>query len=261
MDLEVLVSTMKQKDISLADRMNISSKAIFINQSDSIGYEEWKKEDSLIRMYTLNERGVGLSRNTALMRSRADICLLGDDDVVYVSNYEEIILNEFKKNPKADLIIFTVNIIDKKGEKQIPLKNRRVNFFNILRYGAVRIAFKRETIIKNNIYFSLLFGGGAKHGSGEDSIFLADSLRKGLRIYTNSNKIADVYNYDSSWFNGYNKKFFFDKGALFQKISPRLSHLLILNFILRKYNTYKNEMTIIKAYRYMKKGAKCFKQL
>ena len=35
----------------------------------------------------LNERGIGLSRNTALMRATADIILFADEDVTYKDGY------------------------------------------------------------------------------------------------------------------------------------------------------------------------------
>lgn len=259
MRLEVLVSTMDQKDFSLINKMNLSSDAIIINQSDYFDYNEVTKDDNLFRMYSFNERGVGKSRNNALMRSSADICVLADDDMVYVDNYKEIILNEFKKNPKADVIIFSVKIIDNKGERFRKLKDKRARFFNSFKYGAVRIAFRREAILKRNIHFSLLFGGGAKHGSGEDSIFLMDCIKKGLRVYTSSKKIADIYNYESSWFNGYNKKYFFDRGALFKALFPKFGLLLILQFAIRKHSLYKDEMRLFEAIRHMISGYRDYK--
>lgn len=261
MELEVLVSTMNQKDLSLVDKMKIRSDAIIINQCDFIDYTKIEENDRIIKMFSFNERGVGKSRNNALMRSTADICVMADDDVVYVDNYEDIIIREFKKNPKADVIIFSVTLIDKKGKITKKLKNKRVGFFNSLKYGTVRIAFRREKILKHNIYFSLLFGGGALYGSGEDSLFINDCLTRGLKVYTNSTKIADVYNYESSWFEGYNKKYFFDKGALFGAISKKFAYLLIIQFAIRKYSKYKNAISFREACKYMFQGLKHYNRL
>ncbi|MFG6147463.1 glycosyltransferase [Halobacillus sp. B23F22_1] len=261
MKLELLVSTMLQKDTSLVNKMNISTDAIIINQSNYYGYNEIHKENNRIRMLSFNERGVGKSRNSAIMRSDADVCVMADDDAVYEDDYEEKILDEFKQNPKADVIIFSVKIIDNNGEKFKKLKRNRVRFFNSFKYGAVRIAFKRDVILKKNIHFSLLFGGGTKYGSGEDSIFITDCLKKGLKIYTSPQKIANIYNHESSWFNGYNKKFFIDKGALFRAISPKFAKILILQFVIRRYFLFKNDMKLLEAYRYMIKGLKNYKEI
>lgn len=147
MNLEVLVSTMNQKDLSLIDKMKITSDSIIINQCDQHDFFDYTKVENknrIIKMFSFSEKGVGKSRNNALMRSTADICVIADDDIVYVKDYENIIINAFRKTPKADMIIFSVDIFDKKGKKTKRLKNKRVRFFNSLKYGAVRIAFKRE---------------------------------------------------------------------------------------------------------------------
>ena len=42
----------------------------------------------------------------AIANSDADVCLLCDDDEVFVEGYEEKILETFAKLPQADVIIF-----------------------------------------------------------------------------------------------------------------------------------------------------------
>ncbi|WP_454861528.1 hypothetical protein [Peribacillus frigoritolerans] len=123
-----------------------------------------------------------------------------------------------------------------------------------MRYGAVSIAFRRESVIRSNVFFSLLFGGGAKYSAGEDTLFLFECLKKGLKIYTNTAQIATVSQEDSTWFKGHNKKYFYDKGILFTSLSKKLSYLLILQYAIRKYNLYKNELGMVQAIRYMIEG-------
>ena len=96
--LQVLISTMNQKDFSLLERMNIQTDAIIINQCDKYEVKFFDYKGNKIKWFSLNEKGVGLSRNTALFHADGDILLFADDDVVYNENYEEIILNEFEKN-------------------------------------------------------------------------------------------------------------------------------------------------------------------
>lgn len=257
MDIEVLLSTMHQNDLSIINKMNINTKAIIINQCDNNSFIE--SENGFVKMYSFKERGIGRSRNNALMRSTAEICVLADDDMKYVENYKEIIFNAFKKNPKADVIIFNVSVFDENGKVDKVKKNGRVRIFNSLKYGAVSVAFKREKIYKKNIFFSLLFGGGAIYSAGEDSLFISDCLKKGLKIYSNTTKIADVYNYESTWFTGYNEKFFFDKGVFFATFSKYFSYPLLLQYALRKHNVYKGNMGLLKAINHMKNGIKMYK--
>lgn len=238
--IEVLVSTMNQKDLSIIDKMNLRGKAIIINQCDSHAYIE-SKSDPRIRMYSFAERGVGISRNNALMRSTADICIMADDDVTYVDNYEEIVSRAFRENPEADMIFFNVPSTNKSRDNIKIVKNQRIRFYNCLKYGTFNIAFRREKILKANSYFSLLFGGGAKYGSGEDSLFIIDCLKKGLKIFSNTAKIAEVSHAESTWFHSYNEKYFFDRGALYAAISKRYAFILIMQFALMKYSLYKED--------------------
>ena len=57
------------------------------------------------------------------------------------------------------------------------------------------------------------------------------------------------------WFNGYNEKFFHDKGALFTAISKKLRHILILQLLLR-HKEYLKEIKLLKAYKLMLEGSK-----
>ncbi|MFK4998688.1 glycosyltransferase [Bacillus sp. N9] len=216
MKLQVLVSTMNQTDFSLLKEMNIQSDAIVVNQCKINNFDVVNYNGHKVRFLSLNEKGVGLSRNTALMRSEGDICVLADDDLTYVDGYKDIILKEFNDNPQADIILFNVPSTNKDRPSYIIPKISRVRWYNSLKYGAVNIAFRSESVKKANVSFSLLFGGGARYSAGEDSLFIADCLRKGLKIYTNPKIIGFVKQDESTWFEGYTDKFLLIKAYFLQ---------------------------------------------
>ena len=93
--------------------------------------------------------------------------------------------------------------------------------------GGCRLAVKRTRALAENLWFSLLFGGGAPYGSGEDSLFFDAMLRKGLKLYTCTQKIADVSQEDSSWFKGYTEKYFKDKGVLYTAMYGKKAGFLL----------------------------------
>lgn len=259
MNIEVLVSTMNQKtvDLSLAEKMNIKSKTIIINQTDEFGYSSEQR----VEMCSYPERGVGKSRNSALLRSSGDVCLMADDDMVYVDNYEEIVEKAYEKYKDADFIVFNVRVHYPDRTVERVSQPGRVRFFNSLKYGTVTFSFYRNAIIRENVFFSLLFGGGAKFSSGEDTLFLWTCLKKGLKVYAEETVIADVYNYESSWFKGYNEKFYKDKGALFKALEPRWHLLLNLQLAVRKRKEYGSEKSILEILKIMNTGAKEYKNL
>lgn len=258
--MESLISTMGTKPKDLCEKMNLQTDAIIINQTDRVGYTELIHKNNNIREYSFMERGVGRSRNAALMRAKGDICLMADDDMVYVNDYPHLVEEAYKRHPDADMIIFNVRIHTKDATIEKVKKSGKVNFFNSLKYGTVTFTFKKESIYKKTIFFSLLFGGGAKYSNGEDSIFLWDCLKKGLKVYAVEDTIADVYNEESSWFTGYNEKFFFDRGALFEALSPRNSRWLIYQYALRKNRQYQDDMPMNESIRLMQKGAHEFRR-
>lgn len=248
MKLEVLLSVMNLNKESLK-KMNITSKCTVINQCGKNCEENYEN----FKIYSYNEIGLSNSRNRGLEYISKDIILLCDDDVVYNENYEKIIIQEFRNNPKADLIIF--NIDSPNRSMKINTKNKKLHFYNILRYESTRIAFRRKCIENNKIKFNTLFGAGAKYTSGEDTLFLIDCLKNKLKIYSSTKNIATVYHRQSTWFKGYNEKYFLDKGALFTAINRSFRILLILQYLLR-HKELTQEIKFSKAFALMLRGSK-----
>lgn len=257
MDLQVLVATMHQKDHSLLEKMNIDSDAIIANQCDKNNIEEFDYKEYRIKFLSFAERGVGLNRNNALMRATSDICLLADDDIVLAKDYRDIILESFSKNPDADVIIFN---LEEEIHKRFTIKEKmKIGYLNYMRFGAARIAFKRKSITKNGISFNLHFGGGAEYSAGEDTLFLNDCLKNKLNVIALPiiiGKIEEVR--PSTWFEGYNDKYFIDRGGLFAAISRKWSILLCLQFAVRRRNLFREKTSWIAAFKLMLKGVNEF---
>ncbi len=257
MKMQVLVAALEQKNVSkLVKNMNIRTDAIIANQCDKNEYEEIIQGYNKIKVYNFNERGVGLNRNNALMRANADIVLMADDDIEYVDDYEKIIIQEFENNPKADMIVFNLEKKNKEKERIYIKKSKRIHMYNCLRYGTARYAFRLNKIREKNIYFSLLFGGGAKYSCGEDSIFILEALKKGLRVFVSNKNIGYICERKSTCFNGYNEKFFFDRGVLFKCLFGKLAGIMSIQFLVRHRKILNDEIGMKDALKYMLKGTK-----
>lgn len=149
MNLQIILSVMNLKKEEL-DKMNITSDCIVINQCGRDEFEEYKN----FKIYSYNETGAANSRNRGLEHITADIILLCDDDVVYDDGYEEKVIEEFEKNPKADIIIFNMHSPNRK--KRVNKRNKRLHIYNSLHYATCNIAFKRESC--SSLKFNSLFG-------------------------------------------------------------------------------------------------------
>lgn len=54
--------------------------------------------------------GCRLSRNNALLRADADLCLFSDEDIVYDDGAAERIIEGFEQHPEADMLLFNVRV-------------------------------------------------------------------------------------------------------------------------------------------------------
>ena len=165
MKLQILVSSLNQEVKSLAEKMNLQADAILINQCNENRYEEWTQDGHRIRCYHLAERGVGLSRNNALLRADADLCLFSDEDIVYDDGAVERIIEGFEQHPEADMLLFNVRV----QESRFTYWNsfyKRVRWYNCGRYPAYSFALRTAKMHEKNLTYSLLFGGGAKYANG-----------------------------------------------------------------------------------------------
>lgn len=234
MRLQVLVAAMQQTDHSLLEEMNIQSDVIVGNQCDRNSVEEFEWNSYHVKYLNFAERGVGLNRNNTLMRATGDICLFADDDIVYYDGYSRMVTDAFREIPDADLIIFNNNLVkDGKEYPKFNHKTKRLRLIHALKYGTYVIAIRNDAVRKENLNFSRIFGGGSLYGSGEDSLFLLDCFRAGLKVYTHSAVIAKNMCKESTWFRGFNDKYFYDKGAWIACAFPRAKHFIKWYFILR----------------------------
>ena len=83
--------------MELAQRMRLESDAVVVNQCHRLGYEELEYRGHLVRFFSFPDRGVGRSRNEALLRADGDICLFSDGDIVYEPGYAQAIEAEFQR--------------------------------------------------------------------------------------------------------------------------------------------------------------------
>ena len=253
MKLQVLTAAVNQDVRSLAESMNLSTDAIIVNQCDHCSYEEFEYRDRQIRCFFMTERGVGLNRNTALLHADSDIVLFSDEDIRFYDGYEKQVLSAFEKNADADLITFNFRV-DERRATYYNREERPVRWYNYGRYPTYSVAVRLETLRKANVSFSLLFGGGAKYSNGEDSLFLHDCLKKGMHLYTSTEEIGEEIYRESTWFKGYNEKFFVDRGVLYPYLYGKMAKLFALRFLLAHRGEMCREIPFREAYRLMKKG-------
>lgn len=254
---EVLVSSMnrtKKELKKLIEDMKIKSDAIIINQIPEKKISFTNEICDNKHIISVKEKGLSKSRNLAIMNAKNDICIIADDDLVYEDNYQELILDQYKLHPDADIIAFVVDNEDENRKKRI-LKEGRVGYIKSMKLQSVQITFKRKSILDFNINFDENFGIGAKYYWGEENIFLFDCLRKKLKIYYVPIKIGTLKLEESMWNKDNTPNHYMIQGAIYYRMSKFLYPLLILQFGLRKKKIYSMDMTTFEVIKYMIQGA------
>lgn len=256
MTLDVLLSAMHLEDYHYIDSLNITGNCVIINQCDKASQQTIEENHRRITYIETTDRGLSKSRNKAIDHAASDICIFCDNDVEYLDNYEQLILEEYERHPEYDMIIFHVE----SHIHPVPCyaSPREIHYLTSGKLHSVEITFRRNALGK--IRLNERIGAGTRYHMGEENAFLYECLRQGLKIYYVPKRIARLRYEPSTWDNGFNQEFFLSRGASFEAMSSRISLLLIAQYALRKYPLYKNQVSFFHAWKYMLEGRKSYLQ-
>lgn len=253
MTLQMLISSVGQDAHALMEKMKPECDCILVNQKMPYGYEEFTYGGHEIRCFHMQEKGVGLSRNHALLRADRDICLFTDEDIVYRKGYAQAVLRAFREHPEADMLLFNVEVAPERRtywtESFHPVK-----WYNCGRYPAYSFALRTERMHELNLTYHLWFGGGARYSNGEDSLFIRDCIKGGMKVFAIPVTIGEEIPRPSTWFHGYNAKFFYDRGVLYHYLYGKLAPVMGVRFLYKNRKTMCEQFPVAKAKQLMKAG-------
>jgi glycosyltransferase involved in cell wall biosynthesis len=241
----------------LLNIMNINSECVVINQCDKNSVEYLKYKKYTVTVVYSTERGLSRSRNLALRYAKADIVIIADDDIRYVDDYSEILLKAYELHKNTDIITFKVH----EDKKYFP-NEKRLNKFLVHKVISHEISMKLELV--KNLTFNVMFGTGSPYYQhGEENIFLTECIKKHGDICYIPLKLASLIENSrpSTWFNGFDKKYFIDQGALYYELSHFLAIPYILQFAMRKHTLYKATTGFLQAVYFMLYGMRQYKAL
>ena len=259
MKLEHLISTMHQKTLKFTDNMRCKTDILLVNQTDEEFISEETNGIIRKRMISVLDRGLSNSRNMLIKNAKGDIGILGDDDLIYMDGYLEIIKNAYKKHQDADIIAFSfTQNMDVDTRRQFK-KERQLNIFTISKISSVEITFKIKSIREKGLEYCPLLGLGAPFGACEENAFLADALRAGLKIWYVPATICYLKPDPPErvkWQDGFNKDYFVKRGACFYRIYKKGFIFFVVVFLcLKKFNIFRN-VNFFKAFYWMLIGRK-----
>ena len=230
--LEILISTKDRDNLDFLNNIFVNNNAhsnpiLIINQTQNLNFSCPHSDN--INLINVNEIGLSKSRNLAIENAKADICLLADDDIVYENNFESIILNAFNLNPSADIITFKMNDFKGNSFKDYPIIKKH-NKKSLSFVNSVVIAFRRNSIISNKVFFDENFGLGSTFQTADEYVFLRNAMNLNLNIVFH-NEVILSHPIDSSGKDVASDRILFAKGALFYKYYNILSFLKLIHYL------------------------------
>ena len=186
-DFEILVATKNKSSLAFLEAMfpfeHFSNfNILIINQSED---KVLTSNFDTIRVVNTNEKGLSKSRNLAIKNAIKSICLIADDDVVYVDNFEKKIVSAFNSIKNAAIITFNHQRIGLDYPQNILKSGYLHNRKTIQKVCSVEIAFKLDDIKKSLTFFDKHFGLGSFFEAAEEFLFLRCMLNANHKLYYN----------------------------------------------------------------------------
>jgi glycosyltransferase involved in cell wall biosynthesis len=220
--LDILVATCDKsideiKDI--VERGNYADHVIVGDQNGTTGHVSFVSSKGInVDVYYFNDKGVSKNRNRLFDLSSARFVTFCDDDMSFTNGYERKICQAFLRYKKADVIRFNCLSNNPKRPIRQVKKEGRVGFSELKTFGVWCEIFRSDFLRENNIRFDEKVGPGSLIISGEDVIFNHLVSRSSRFIYQAKSCIALVNQTNSTWFKGYDERYFMATGYVYSSI-------------------------------------------
>lgn len=233
---EILISTMFKEDLSFLDAIfslnDINDfEIIVVNQTD----EDRMLSSNLPNVKVINsfERGSPASRNLAIRNATADVCLMGDDDIIYQPDLKEHIEAAYLKYPDAAMISFQA--INEHGQPFADYFSKELhNKKSLKKIYTIVISFKREVFKAHRVYFNHYFGVGSVFKGETEYVFLRNGFDKGLKMVHVAKVIVQHPNENSGRLMGGDNALF-ARSALAHRFYGNFSYLWLIKYVMFIY--------------------------
>lgn len=183
MEFEILISTMNRTDPGFLDPMfalvgGPVYPILIVNQTTPDQLLETDLPN--VRVINSMERGLSQSRNLAIDNARGEVCLVADDDVLYLPDFDKVVISAHRDLPEVPVITFKME--DEEGHDfrkypDISIHNTKT----VESVNGVVISFKRDKLRKAKVYYNPHFGLGCTFGSANEYVFMRNVLSAGLQ--------------------------------------------------------------------------------
>lgn len=248
MNIEVLMTTAHKNNIQFIQEKNISSDLLIINTTF---YDHLYTITKKVRLINSSKSSISENVNIMLNHSKGDICVLSNDETIFISDYEYMINKAYEDNPQYDVIVFQYLDILRGLKKNYKKSKRKINYCTLNNVELNEITFKRDKVLENGIKFNTNFGYGTKYNHGVASLFLKSCLNNNLRVLYIPEPI--VIRKNNIWYTELNDKLF-SIGATYFELYGYKSYLYLPYFTIKNKLIYRKKLSIMKIFINILKG-------
>ena len=180
-------------------------------------------------------KGVAKSRNQAILNTKTDLLIFGDDDVVFHPAELEEAIRKFDQNPDLVLLLLAAKDETGKARKKYPAKANKLTLLNSARAATYEMMIRVQAVKQLEVKFDEKFGAGADLYLGDEYIFISDLIKAGAPCEFAPIFVA-THPSDSSgerWGTAVDRK---ARAAVFDRVFGPTAPLVRLAFGLRRLN-------------------------
>ena len=166
------------KNITFPEKRPDRELIVLVQNPNEQSYVFDSAEAKLVELKSL---GVAKSRNAALKYASGQYLIFGDDDIIFDESGLTTLIDYFDSNP--DCTIIMAQATDERGtlRKNYPNKSHPLTKFNSAKAATYEMMVRLDGIRDKGITFDENFGAGVENFLGDEYIFIADALKKGLK--------------------------------------------------------------------------------
>ena len=166
------------KNISYPDSLENREVIVIVQNPKKESFHPVSPDKKIIELPTI---GVAKSRNAALENAQGKYLIFADDDIIFDENGIKQLLEYFEAHPECAIIM--AQTTDETGalRKSYPAKAHKLTRFNSAKAATYEMMVRVEAIRNAGIQFDENFGAGVDNFLGDEYIFIADALKRGLQ--------------------------------------------------------------------------------
>ena len=126
-------------------------------------------------------KGVAKSRNQAILNTKTDLLIFGDDDVVFHPAELNQAIKKFEHDPDLALLLLAAKDETGQPRKQYPASDRKLTLFNSARAATYEMMIRVSQVKQLEVKFDERFGAGAELYLGDEYIFISDLIKAGAK--------------------------------------------------------------------------------